>query len=97
MYVNLEPNNITKQTNNIDSLIEEYNDGVTSVKNTVNDIGNIWKGKDYDQFVSRMDDFTQELTEFERSLESFNKFVSDYIEASTKLDNHYGNKKIDIN
>lgn len=96
MYINVNSAVLNSQTKNIDSYLKDYETGANNIKSTVSNISNIWRGSDYKQFESKMNEFNQKLVEFEKSLESFNQFIKGYTNAGSKLDDYYKNKKIDI-
>ena len=94
MYVLVNKSMIDRQTSNINGYIRDYRTGINNLKQTVREIGNIWSGSDYEQFVNKMDDFIADLTRLADSLDSYVEFVNQYIKAVSVLDSEYGQKRI---
>lgn len=96
MYVLINKDIIKKNTNYIGDEISNYNDGLNDIRNTIDDISNIWQGNDYNNFKSQMDEFIQSLQNIGESLENYKNYLEGYVNASDKLENYYNNEKISL-
>ena len=96
MYIQVNTNIIKNTTQNIKESLNEYENNITNLKTTINNINTIWKGNDYNFFAKQMDKLTQELNQMQYSLETYCNFLIGYSNAYEKLDNYYENENINI-
>jgi len=71
-------------------------DYVRSLRNHVNEMGNYWKGSDYNQFQKTMEPFLKEMDQYIESLKSYHEFMNGYLEAMRTLHEQYENKTIKL-
>ena len=57
MYVKANTSIISTQQKNIAGYINDFDSGISNVKNTVNNISNIWRGNDYNNFNIKINEF----------------------------------------
>ena len=96
MYVKANTGMINTQQKNISNYINDFNSGISNVKNTINNISTIWRGNDYNNFNTKMSEFIGDLTKFKNTLDQYSEFLNGYSSATDKLDDYYGDKKINI-
>ena len=96
MLVKADTNVINAQQKNIAGYINDFDSGISNIKNTMNDISNIWRGKDHDNFNAKMDELTNDLTSFKNTLNDYSEFLEGYTKATDILDDYYGDKTISI-
>ena len=96
MKVIINNNTLTTETNRIDGFIKDLASETIKLKTLVGEIGNIWKGTDYNQFSEKLLTFCDNLQSLEKSASSYNNYVKTYNNAEIKLDEMYKDKKITL-
>ncbi len=96
MNIHSNLDKIAKEKEENSACVNNINSELSNITNIINDIGNAWQGKDYDNFQLKMQDFINDLQEFQKVLTSYNFYLEGYVSASNELDNIYGNKKITL-
>ncbi len=87
---------LRNETNKCEGYIEDLESNTNDIEKTIADIGNIWKKKEYSNFLTKMNDFMSELDNFKKQIESFNEFVKGYVKTEEIVDTQYLNKELNI-
>lgn len=96
MYVSVNTDIMKIKAGTIYGSLSELKKEISSITSTVDDISHIWKGNDYNQFSSKMNELTQELIQFEHSLDTYQSFVFGYYRAVESLDDYYKSEDIKL-
>lgn len=96
MYVNVNVLKLHNETKKCQELISSFEAELVNVKKVVSDMGNVWKGNDYDFFSSNMSEFLEELKLLQKQMTSYQKFLVGYLESFSKLNQIYGSKTIHL-
>lgn len=74
--------------------ITSIDESIKRIENILNEMGNAWQGNDYNQFITKMNDFIADLKKISASVKSYNNFALGYSGAVNKLDEFYKGKEI---
>ena len=96
MNIHSDLDKIKKEQNENSACVDNINTELVNITNIINDIGNAWVGKDFDNFKLKMQDFIRDLDEIRKVLITYNFYLEGYVLASEELDSIYGNKKITL-
>ena len=87
---------LNSSANTIKKNLESINSSIKSIETDINNMKNIWLGKDADSFVKKYKDILQELKRYEASFEKYQDYLSKVYDIYKTLDDAY-NKQIDTN
>lgn len=96
MYVKVDKDKISSELSICDDAIAFIEEERKKLSSLVGNMGEIWKGRDYNAFSDKMICFSKELESFEEQLTSYVSFVNGYLMAENELDKCYKNKKISL-
>lgn len=69
---------------------------IDSLKDTVNDLRNHWKGSDIDYFIEKIEPFLEDLESLKTSLDTYHNYIEGYLNAITKLNKAFSEKTISL-
>jgi len=96
MVVELYENILETRLKTNNSILEEYDTALQSLKQSISNIGNSWAGSDYDYFSTNIEPFIKELEDLLRSLNTYHKFLEEYIHAEVALQESYQDRVIKL-
>ena len=87
---------IKNEANKCVEYVNDFKDNRKKIEELIEEIGHIWKEKEYENFCTKMNEFVDELKQFESQIDSYNNFANGYVLTEQILDTQYQNKKIII-
>ena len=96
-YKIINTNEVKEYSDYISEKLEDLSDEVLSFKGILSEFGNVWKGKDYDDFNTKSAEFLKNLYGALSYIESLNDYVSSYRKGIDKIDDNYSYSSLPYN
>jgi len=87
---------LASKTNDIKSLIVNFNAKRAYVKGDVSRAEDVWSGASYDNYEKNMTELDNDLLNLKNSVESYNNFIIEYNDEVIKLDEEYSGREIPL-
>ncbi|MCI8575161.1 MAG: hypothetical protein HFI09_01695 [Bacilli bacterium] len=99
MEIKVDTNAITKAINDMNTEILNLRDSLSNVKRiSLSELHDHWQGSDYDNaYEGKMTNFVEDLMiSYLDSIESYQKYLQNYLKGFQAIHRHYEGKKITI-
>ena len=95
MIIEVNADDIMKQSNNISEKIEEFSRSIKMFENIIDNLNTAWIGSDALSYINAMKEKNLvELNKLQTLLEEYNTFLSKVPEAYALLDEIYSSKGV---
>lgn len=96
MYVNIKGNKLESETKKCKSYIEDFSTEIQKMKKVTEDMNQIWRGEDYQNFAEKMQEFAKQLEYLYEQIDQSNRFVEGYVNTNRLLDENYQKEQITL-
>lgn len=96
MEIRVYPDIVEREIKNINESIKDYDIGIQNIRNTINEMSQIWKDNNYQYFNDKTNNFLMDLAQIGDILQNYHDFLDGYMNAGEKVDSFYQNKNINI-